>query len=179
MKLVTIQPKPIKSKPKGFDPNIKTKTRKGWRHVAVELNNEIWDNSQGFPDFRQSEILDVLEIHHLVIAPVTSKIEQFVFEQWAEMFAGSIYVSPTELLAELYTSSIAEYALSIGANVGRIYHNSCLGDTRIHGNSIGHVFESSDTSNIVGDLLVAIKKYVVVEHIADGSKITLKNRLGI
>lgn len=175
--LAKIRTKKSKPKTKGFDPNLKTKTRSGWRYVAVELNSETWNNDAGFPDLHDSEILDVLEIHHLAIRPVVSHVDKLLIKQWSESIAG-VYISPVEFLAEIYTTTINEYALSIGANVGRIYHNSHLGDPRIHCNSIGHIFEPSD-GTIPSHVSAVLKKYVVVEHIADGKKITLKNRLGL
>lgn len=178
MKFVTIRPKPTKAKPKGFDPNIKTKSRKNWRHVAIELNVEAWEAGEDFPDFHNSEILDVLEIHHIVIRPVESQLDRNLIAIWSEQIAGSVYISPVEFLAEVYTTQLNDHALAIGANIGRIYHNSCLGDTRLHPNSIGHVFEPTD-GKIPDQVIAVLNKYVTVEHIADGQKVTLKNRLGI
>lgn len=172
-----IRTKKAKPKTKGFDPNMKQKDRQGWRYVAVELNNETWEETDGFPDFHNSEILDVLEIHHLAIRPVVSHIDKILIKTWSESIA-DVYISPCEFLAEIYAVSQNDYALSIGANVGRIYHNSHLGDTRIHCNSIGHLFEPSD-GIAPAHVLTMLQKYVHVEHIADGKKVTLKNRLGI
>lgn len=174
---VKIKPKKRTQK-RGFDPNLKSKTRQGWRHVAIELNQETWEVTDGFPDLHNSEILDVLEIHHLVISPVKSKNDQLLIQRWSDLIA-DCYISPAEFLSEIYTTSINDYALSIGANIGRIYHNACLGDTRLRPNSIGHIFEACDTGLIPAPVMQIVKKYLVVEHIADGKKITLKNRLGI
>lgn len=175
--MLKIRPKKRKQK-RGFDPNVKTKDRQRWRHVAIELNQETWEVIDGFPDMHNSEILDVLEIHHITIAPVNSKADQALIKQWSELIA-DCYISPTEFLAEIYTTTINDHALSINANIGRIYHNSYLGDTRLRPNSIGHIFEAGDHGCFPDPVLQMLKKYVFVEHIADGNNITLKNRLGL
>jgi hypothetical protein len=177
-----LHPRPIRKpkrrnvqKVKGFGDTAK-QNRQGWRYVAVELNVETWEEGNGFPDFHNSEVLELLEIHHLAIAPVNSKTDRKLIEIWSDQIA-SCYISPPEFLAEVYVTSINDYAIRIGANVGRIYHNSWLGDNRIHSNSIGHIFERSDLE-MPAQVLEMMEKYVSVEHVADGKKVTLKNRLG-
>lgn len=161
----------------GFGTSAKQQSRQGWRYVAVELNVEQWETTDGFPDFHTSEVLDLKEIHHLTIAPIASKKDRQLIQIWSEQIA-NCYISPPEFLAEIYVTSINDYALDLGANVGRIYHNSCLGDTRIHSNSIAHVFEPSDLP-MPAQVIDVLNKYLTVEHIADGDKVTLKNRLGV
>jgi hypothetical protein len=162
----------------GFGDSAKQQARQGWRYVAVELNTETWEHVDGFPDFDNSEVLDLLEIHHLAIAPVTSKKDRQLIQIWSNQIASDCYISPPEFLAEIYVTSINEYALNLRANVGRIYHNSCLGDTRIHANSIAHLFEASDLP-MPAQVVDVLNKYVTIEHIADGKKVTLRNRLGV
>jgi len=176
MKNLKIKPRK-KKKFKGFGDSAKQQARHGWRYVALELNKETWESPEGFPDLYNSEILDLLEIHHLGIAPVLSNVDQLLIQTWSEQIA-DCYISPAEFLAEIYTTHINAYALSIGANVGRIYHNSCLGDTRIHGNSIGHIFEPSDFT-LPAPVVEMLDKYVALEHLAKGDNVTLKNRLGL
>jgi hypothetical protein len=164
-------------KSKGFGYSAQTQARQGWRYVAVELNLEEWDSGSGFPDFHNSEVIDLIEIHHLAIAPVNSKKDRQLIQIWSDQIA-NCYISPPEFLAEIYVTNINSYALKKGANVGRIYHNSWLGDNRIHANSLGHIFEPSEIP-IPTQVVEVMEKYVSVEHIADGSKVTLKNRLGV
>lgn len=169
-----LKTKPRKKK-KGFDPNLPQLNRKGWRHVAIELNVETWEGGT-LLDLHNSEVEDVLEIHHLAIAPIKSRQDLAWIKLWSEKIT-DVYISPTEFLAEMYVTTINEYALALGANVGRIYHNSCLGDTRIHANSIAHIFEPGE-GDLPQPITAVMKKYVVVERVADGKKVTLRNRLG-
>lgn len=167
-----------KSSRKGFDPNIDSRRKVNWRYFAIELNKETWEvKDNQFPDLRNNEIIDTLELHHVSIRPIESSTDIIVFQHWADELVGSVYVSPYEILAEFYAIWINTHALSLGANVGRIYHNAYLGDNRIHANSIGHIFEPSEYT-LSPELMVALDKYLTVEHIVNGQDITLRNRLG-
>ena len=163
---------------RGFDPNIGSQKKTKHRWIAIEINVEQWVQSDEFPNLRESEVLDVLEIHHISIAPIVSTKDLSIIQHYTESIAGSIYISPTEFIAEMYATYLNDHALSIGANVGRIYHNSYLGDTRIHGNSIAHIFEPSDFT-LPSTIMKLMDKYLTVEHIANGKDVTLWNRLGV
>ena len=169
MKTLKIRPKKTKAK-RGFDPNAQKRDRHSWRHVAIELNRE--DISDGVDN---SEVLELIEIHHLVIAPVESKLDKALIRAWCNQ-ACPVYLSDPEFLAEMYVVSIDAHAVARGANVARIYHNSHLGDTRIHANSLDHVFPSE--RQLIPQVLTMVEKYVTVEKIADGDRVTWKNRLG-
>lgn len=158
-------------KKKGFNPP--SQDGRNWRHVAVELNLE--DISNGLDE---AEVIELLRIHHLVIAPVQSKADKRIIEAWSDQIC-SVYLSATEFLAEIYVDCINDYAVELGANVARVYHNSHLGDTRIHANSIGHVFYPIGKSIPLPKAVIAMKdKYVCLKYDVDGKDVTLRNRLG-
>jgi hypothetical protein len=146
-------------------------------HIAIELNKEVVD---GVLNLDESEIEDLIELHHIVVRPVRSKLDLMCIQHWSNEIGGGFgIISPSEFLAEIYTNELNDYALEKGANVARIYHNSCLGDNRIRANSIGHIFEPNPSQlKLPQQVLTIVKKYVQVLAIVPGEKVTLRNRLG-
>lgn len=150
--------------PKGFNvPKLNC------RNVAIELNIE---------DIANDEVIDLIELHHIEIRQPTSKRDLWAIQVYSDAICGGCSViSPVEFLAEVYVTNLNDYALSIGANMARVYHNSCLGDRRIRHNTIGHIFEPGGEP-IPNQVIKLMKKYVTVAAIVPGEKVTLFNRLG-
>ena len=139
------------------------------RYVAIELNQEDLDND---------EVIDLIELHHITIRKPSSKRDINYITLLSDAICGGYStLSPVEFLAEIYVTTLNDYALSKGANVARVYHNSQLGDTRIHSNTIGHIFEPGEQP-IPPQLIKLMRKYVTVQAIVPGEEVTLRNRLG-
>lgn len=167
--MIKIRSKKTKKK-NGF--NVPVNNSRKVYYFAIELNRESFE----FYDMDNGLVEDTLELHHISMVKITSRKDEALMKEWANQVA-TAYISPQELLAEFYARSINDHALAIGANTARIYHNAYLGDTRIHPNSIGHVFEPVD-GQLPEQCVRILKKYVKVEKIVPGDKITLRNRLG-
>lgn len=166
--MLTIRKRTKKEK-KGFG---KPDLPSNWRYVEIELNQEEFEGN----NLDESDIIDVKELHILGIAPVTSKTDLFCIETWINQIA-PVYISPAEFLAEMYVIKINSYALSIGANVGRIKHIKRPGDNHLRLNSIGHLFEPETpgltTPKQISDV---VDKYVNVLEIVPGEFVTLRTR---
>lgn len=152
-------------------------------HFAIELNVEDIDND----DMVNAEPLDLLEIHHIYCLPfagITGKRAKFCLDEWRKNIAANgehNLLTREELLAEFYTNELYARAKEIGANVSRIYFNKCLGDTTIRVNKIGHIYSDRDLlpdEHLPDQAIKIMKKYVVLHTIADGKKVTWRNRLG-
>lgn len=154
-------------------------------HFAIELNVEDIDND----DMVNAEPLNLLEIHHIYILPlagVSGKKAKYCLDEWRQNIAASDnhhnLLTREELLAEFYTHELYARAKEIGANVARIYFNKYLGDTTIRVNKIGHIYSDRDllpSEHLPEQAIKIMKKYVVLHKIADGKKVTWKNRLGV
>lgn len=153
--------------PKGFNPQPKP----GTRYIAIELNQE---------DVDADEVIDLIQLRHIAISPINSKRDLGAIELMSDAVCGGYStISPVELIAVLYVTTLNKEAFAMGANVARTYHNSHPGDTRIRSNSITHIFEPDDPVlplPIVATRLIA--KYLHTIAIVDGSEVTLRNRLG-
>jgi hypothetical protein len=153
--------------PKGFNPQPKP----GTRYIAIELNQE---------DIEADEVIDLIQLRHIAILPIHSKRDLGVIELMSDAICGGYStISPVELIAVLYVTTLNEEALAMGANVARTYHNSHPGDTRIRSNSITHIFEANDPTlplPYVATKLIA--KYLHTIAVVDGNEVTLRNRLG-
>jgi hypothetical protein len=155
----------------------------GATHFAIELNREDINET----DLENAEPLELLEIHHIYTIPfagIDGKKAMFCLDEWRRSIMTNgdhNLLTREELLAEFYTHELEERAKKIGANVSRIYYNKYLGDTTIRINKIGHIYSDRDllpSEKLPNQAIKIMKKYVVLHTIADGKKVTWRNRLG-
>lgn len=178
MSVIKIKSNKPKTTFKGFGDSAKKAVQKDWRYYAIELNIEdIPAGEDGQPDLLQSEPVELLELHHIAFSPVRNKKEAKCLTTWALSMC-DVYVSHYEILAELYAFSLNPRAEELGANVARIYHNSCLGDDRIHSNSIGHYYDGVPDGDLPKQAYQILHNHLSIQAIVPGHKVTLRNRLG-
>lgn len=171
--MIKIRSKKRNYNKKGFgnSKELITKSQKKY-WIAIELNKETFEGE----NMDDAIVEDLVELHHISILKIESKKDAYCVQTWCNEVSSN-YISQHELLAELYVQTINDHALSIGANVARIYHNSKMGDTRLCSNSIGHIFGPTE-GTLPKQALAILKKYVTVEKIVPGDQVTLWNRLG-
>jgi hypothetical protein len=152
-----------------------TKTGGGFKFYEIEMNLEKIPEHNGQYDLNNTEIEEVIEVHHLAIRSVESYLDQCCIKTWCDQLSRVTYLSVAEFLAEMYVVLVDNVMLEKGATVARVKQVRFPGDNRVRKNSIGHVITEAEP--LPKQILDVVNKYVVCYEITDGKQVTLRQRL--